>query len=96
MYFRCRGPVNQYNKQTQHIRGHTVLDGAGGHKAVMLRQQGGHLVARHHGHRAGQGRAAQLRAAPHEGAVPHTQEQPPAAHGELLEAVQRVRRSVPK
>lgn len=57
---------------------------------------GRHLVAGHHGDRAGQGRAAEQRAPPHEGALPHPQEQPAPADGQLHQAVQGVRRGVPQ
>lgn len=50
----------------------------------------------HHGHRAGEGGAAQLRPPPHAGALPHTQEQPAPAHGQLHQAVQGVRRALPQ
>lgn len=71
---RCRGPTNEHNKQAQHIRRDALLDGARGHQAVVLRQQGGHLVARHHGHRTCQGRTTQLGAPPDEGVVLNPQE----------------------
>ena len=93
---RLRGgrAADQHDQQAEHVRGHALLDGARGHQAERLRRQSRHLVARDHGHRAGQGRAPQLRHAPHEGALPHTQEQPAPTHGQLQQTVQGVHRSM--
>ena len=55
---------------------------------------GGHLVAGHHGHRTGQGRAAQLGPAPDARALPHSQEQSAAVDGQLHQILQRVRRGL--
>ena len=61
-----------------------------------LWRQGWRLVPGHHRHRAGQGGASQLRSPPHEGPLPHSQEQSTAADREFLQTVQRVCRGLLK
>lgn len=51
---------------------------------------GWYLVFGHHSHRAGKRWATPLRAAPHEGFIPHPKEQPAHTGGQLQQTAQGV------
>lgn len=57
---------------------------------LLVLLSGWYLVSWHHCHWAGQGRAAELRHAPHESALPHPQEHTAHPQRRLLQDVQRV------
>lgn len=87
-------PAFSHHDEEEHICRYAVLDGTGGHQAVWLRRQGGHLVARNHSTRAGEWRATVCRHPPHESPLPYTEEPATTAARQLLACVQGVYRAV--
>ena len=69
--FRLLRQTHQHEIQARHHGRHALLDGARSGQAKGVRQQSGHLVARHHGHRAHRVRAPLPQRGAAQGPVPH-------------------------
>lgn len=80
--WRLRPALRDPLSQEKHLRRYTVLDVSGGHQAVWIRLQGGHMESWDHGDRACEGGAAVCGAPPYESVV-FDPEEPTAAvrHG---------------
>lgn len=86
----CLWPAYRYHDEKEHVRGYTLLDGAGGNKASWLRPKGRHLVYGYHRDRIGMWGAAVLRHSSNEGLVPDTQTCTSEAGGQLQRSFQRL------
>ena len=76
-------PIVRHNDEEEHVRGYSVLDGAGSHQAVWLRPQSGHLVTRDYSVRARQWRTALLGHPSHESSVLDSQKPSPKSARQL-------------